>query len=155
MKMEQYLPCLYAFLACAGFSIVFEIKKPVLILLSCVTGAVGWLVYLLFGNMESEVVRYFLATIVVALLSEVFARIMKAPATIFLIIGIVPLVPGGGLYYAMDALINADYVSFGQKGIETAACAGAIAAGVSVVTSIVRMAASHGLDKIRKEQQRE
>lgn len=140
--MERYLPCLYAFLACAGFSIVFEIKKPLFIFLSCVTGAISWLVYLLLGGLESEVVRYFLATIVVSLLSELFARILKAPATIFLVIGIVPLVPGGGLYYAMDALINADYVLFAQKGVETAACAGAIAAGVSVVTSIVRMAAT-------------
>ena len=55
--MERYLPCLYAFLACAGFSIVFEIKKPLFIFLSCVTGAISWLVYLLLGGLESEVVR--------------------------------------------------------------------------------------------------
>ena len=106
------------------------------------TGAVGWLVYLLLAEIGSDVVRYLLATIVVSLLSEIFARMLKAPATIFLVIGIVPLVPGGGLYYAMDYLLNGNYAMFAQKGLETAACAGAIAAGVSVVTSIVRMAAS-------------
>ena len=140
--MERFLPCLYAFLACAGFSIVFEIRKPLFIFLSCVTGVVGWLVYLLLAEIGSDVVRYLLATIVVSLLSEIFARMLKAPATIFLVIGIVPLVPGGGLYYAMDYLLNGNYAMFAQKGLETAACAGAIAAGVSVVTSIVRMAAS-------------
>ena len=36
--MERYLPCLYAFLACAGFSIVFEIKKPLFIFLSYYAG---------------------------------------------------------------------------------------------------------------------
>lgn len=149
--MEQYLPCLYAFLACAGFCIVFEIRKPLFILLSCVTGAVGWLVFLLLADIGSGVVRYLLATIVVSVLSEIFARILKAPATIFLVIGIVPLVPGGGLYYAMDALINGDYALFAQKGIETAACAGAIAAGVSVVTSIARMVASQRMDARRKD----
>ncbi len=149
--MEQYLPCLYAFLACAGFCIVFEIRKPLFILLSCVTGAVGWLVFLLLADIGSGVVRYLLATIVVSVLSEIFARILKAPATIFLVIGIVPLVPGGGLYYAMDALINGDYVLFAQKGIETAACAGAIAAGVSVVTSIARMVASQRMGARRKD----
>ncbi len=148
--MEQYLPCLYAFLACAGFCIVFEIRKPLFILLSCVTGAVGWLVFLLLADIGSDVVRYLLATIVVSVLSEIFARILKAPATIFLVIGIVPLVPGGGLYYAMDALINGDYALFAQKGIETAACAGAIAAGVSVVTSIARMVASQRMGARRK-----
>jgi hypothetical protein len=149
--MEQYLPCLYAFLACAGFCIVFEIRKPLFILLSCVTGAVGWLVFLLLAGIGSDVVRYLLATIVVSVLSEIFARILKAPATIFLVIGIVPLVPGGGLYYAMDALINGDYALFAQKGIETAACAGAIAAGVSVVTSIARMVASQRMGARRKD----
>ncbi len=149
--MEQYLPCLYAFLACAGFCIVFEIRKPLFILLSCVTGAVGWLVFLLLADIGSGVVRYLLATIVVSVLSEIFARILKAPATIFLVIGIVPLVPGGGLYYAMDALINGDYALFAQKGIETAACAGAIAAGVSVVTSIARMVASQRMGARRKD----
>ncbi len=149
--MEQYLPCLYAFLACAGFCIVFEIRKPLFILLSCVTGAVGWLVFLLLADIGSDVVRYLLATIVVSVLSEIFARILKAPATIFLVIGIVPLVPGGGLYYAMDALINGDYALFAQKGIETAACAGAIAAGVSVVTSIARMVASQRMGARRKD----
>ena len=54
------------------------------------------------------------------------------------------------LYYAMDALINADYVLFAQKGVETAACAGAIAAGVSVVTSIVRMAATKRASRQQK-----
>ena len=149
--MEQYLPCLYAFLACAGFCIVFEIRKPLFILLSCVTGAVGWLVFLLLADIGSGVVRYLLATIVVSVLSEIFARILKAPATIFLVIGIVPLVPGGGLYYAMDALINGDYALLAQKGIETAACAGAIAAGVSVVTSIARMVASQRMGARRKD----
>ena len=110
----------------------------------------GFYCCLLYTSLESEVVRYFLATIVVSLLSELFARILKAPATIFLVIGIVPLVPGGGLYYAMDALINADYVLFAQKGVETAACAGAIAAGVSVVTSIVRMAATKRASRQQK-----
>lgn len=149
--MEQYLPCLYAFLACAGFCIVFEVRRPLFILLSCVTGAVGWLVFLLLAAIGSDVVRYLLATIVVSVLSEIFARILKAPATIFLVIGIVPLVPGGGLYYAMDALINGDYTLFAQKGIETAACAGAIAAGVSVVTSIARMVASWRMGARRKD----
>ena len=47
--------------------------------------------------------------------------------------------PGGGLYYAMNFLINGNYAMFAKKGIQTAAYAGAIAVGVSMVTSIVRM----------------
>ena len=67
------------------------------------------------------------------------ARVMKAPATIFLIVGIIPLVPGGGLYYTMEALLSGDTALFAQTGLETAACAGAIAVGVSMVSSLARL----------------
>ena len=72
-------------------------------------------------------------------LAECFARLMKAPATIFLIIGILPLVPGSGLYNAMDHLISGDSVMFAQVGLETASYAGAIAVGVSMVSSVARL----------------
>lgn len=137
--MRTYLPCLYAFLACAGFCFIFEVKKPLFIFICSATGAVAWAVYLLMDGAGSEVSRYLMATIVVSILSELFARVLKAPATLFLIIGIIPLVPGGGLYYTMDYLINGDTVMFAQKGLETASYAGAIAVGVSMVTSLVRI----------------
>ena len=66
-----------------------------------------------------------------------------ADGTVFLITGIIPLVPGGGLYYTMDYLINGDFAMFTSKGIQTAAAAGAIAAGASMVTSLVRMLTWH------------
>jgi uncharacterized membrane protein YjjB (DUF3815 family) len=73
------------------------------------------------------------------LLAEIFARMFKAPATVFLITGIIPLVPGGGLYYTMDALIDGNMALFAEKGIEAAGIAGAIAAGSSLVSSMVRI----------------
>ena len=137
--MQSYLACLFAFLACGAFCFMFEVRKPLFILLCSLIGAAAWAVFLLMGSMGSEILRYFVATLVVSSLSELCARILKAPATIFLIIGIIPLVPGGGLYYCMESLINGDYATFAQKGLQTAAYAGTIAVGVSMVTSIVRM----------------
>ena len=137
--MEQFLPCLYAFLGCAGFCLIFEVKKPLFILLCSLNGGVSWLVYLLLDGLGSEVARYLLATIVVSILAEALARVLKAPATIFLIIGIIPLVPGGGLYNTMDCLISGETAKFLQVGLETGACAGAIAVGVSMVSSIARI----------------
>ena len=58
---------------------------------------------------------------------------------IFLIIGIIPMVPGGGIYYTMEALLNGNMQQFVSQGIKTAASAGAIAVGCSLVSSIVRM----------------
>jgi uncharacterized membrane protein YjjB (DUF3815 family) len=137
--MDYILPCVYAFLATLGFCIVFDIKKPSFLVVASAVGALGWLVFLLLQGATSEVLRYFFATIVVSLLAEVSARILKAPATVFLIPGIVPLVPGGGLYYTMTYLLDGDFPGFADKGIQTASYAAAIAAGVSIVTSLVRM----------------
>lgn len=139
--IEILQQCCFAFLACVGFSIVFDVKKPLFVFLSSLIGALGWAVFLLVGTIGSgsDVPCYLVATITVSVLAEICARVLKAPATIFLLIGIIPLVPGGGLYYAMNFLINGNYAMFAKKGIQTAAYAGAIAVGVSMVTSIVRM----------------
>ena len=137
--MKLFLPCLYVFFACAGFCFMFRLKKPKFILGACCVGVLGWLVYLLLDSMGDNIMRYFIATLVVSVSSELCARLMKAPATIFLIIGIVPLVPGGGLYYTMEHLLNGDYAAFSQKLVQTGAIAGTIAIGVSLVTSTVRL----------------
>lgn len=137
--MENFLPCLYAFLACMGFCFVFEIKKPLFIFLASLTGAFSWAAFLLLGYLGVETGQYFLATVVVSVLSEILARVLKAPAAIFLVIGIIPLVPGGGLYYTMDALLNGDMELFMEQGIHTAAYAASIAVGASMVTSMFRI----------------
>lgn len=141
--MLRFLPCLYAFIACASFCFIFQVRKPSFIILCSLNGAISWLVYLLTDFLPVDAARYFLATIAVSIFAELLARIQKAPATIFLVIGIIPLVPGGGLYYTMDYLINGDFAMFTSKGIQTAAAAGAIAAGASMVTSLVRMLTWH------------
>lgn len=137
------LPCLYSFFACAAFSVVFEIRDPKKLISASFCGFVTWFVYILFSFLGEEIwamtIRCLFATVAVALLAEIFARIHKAPATLFLVIGILPLVPGGGIYYTMEALINGDMNLFMYKGLSTAACAGAIAVGCSMVSSAVRM----------------
>ena len=137
--MEWMLPCLYAFLGCGAFCFIFELRRWWYILSAAISGAVGWFVYLSLSDL-TDVSRYLLATIAVAVLSEIFARLYKTPATVFLIIGIIPLVPGGGIYYTMEALINGDLPLFVRYGMETAASAGAIAVGCSLVSSVARIA---------------
>ena len=141
--MDTFLPCFYAFLACFFFSFIFEVKKPAVLFLASAIGAAGWAAFLLMAPIGSEVARYFLATVLVTVLSDVLARTMKVPATVFLLVGIIPLVPGGGLYYAMEYLINGDFAASMQKGVQTAAYAGAIAVGVSMVSSLTRILTWH------------
>ncbi len=141
--MTAFLPCLYALFACVAFSFMLEEKNPKIIISCAITGLLSWFVYIIFGFIGEgawgETIRFLIAAIVVALLAELFARLHKAPATIFLTIGIIPLVPGGGLYYTMEALLDGNISRFTAQGLKTVAFAGAIAVGCSLVSSVVRM----------------
>ena len=140
--MEWFLPCLYALLGCGAFCFIFELRRWWYILSAAVSGAVGWFVYLNLSDL-TDVSRYLLATIAVAVLSEIFARLYKTPATVFLIIGIIPLVPGGGIYYTMEHAVNGETELFLETLMHTLGLAGALAVGVLLVASSVRLFASY------------
>ncbi len=55
----------------------------------------------------------------VGTLGELFARYFKKPATVYIIPGIVPLVPGAGMYYTMLALVEKDFLLAANNGTET------------------------------------
>lgn len=63
----------------------------------------------------------------------------KAPANIFMIPGIIPLLPGGALYYTMSALIGGDMDTVMLKGKETGLMALGIVVGILVASELVRM----------------
>ena len=75
----------------------------------------------------------------VAAYAEVMARLMKAPATGFLVVGILPFVPGGGIYYTMEYCLSGDTELFLTTGIHTFGVAGAVAVGILLVSSITRL----------------
>ena len=86
-----------AFAAIFTFAMALEIPKKYLINCGFI-GAAGWFVYLVvlqrFGMMTANL----LGAAAITLLAHFFARIKKAPVTIFLIPGFLTLVPGAGLY---------------------------------------------------------
>ena len=86
---------------------------------------------------------------VVTVYSEIMARVCKAPATIFLVPGIIPLVPGGRLYYTMAALVSSDMEGFRQNGFQTVEIALGIAVGIVLVSTIFSYIRSLRLEKLR------
>jgi uncharacterized membrane protein YjjB (DUF3815 family) len=81
----------------------------------------------------------FVSAVTVAIFSEIMARVFKTPSTVFLIVGILPMVLGGGIYYTMKYCIEGNMDMFVSKLITTLGVAGAIAVGVSLVSSVVRI----------------
>ena len=61
------------------------------------------------------------------------AKVLKTPATLFVIPAIIPLVPGGSLFYTMSCAVHGDLENARLYGTRTGECALAIAAGISIV----------------------
>lgn len=123
-----------AFISTIGFSIVFHVQRKHL--LTCGTvGALGWLVYLVCESKGySPVLGTFLASLLVTQLSYFLAKKRHTPITIFLITGIIPLVPGLGLYRTMYALLNGDIDQAVQYAILTFETAGVIAGAIVIIS---------------------
>lgn len=136
---DWFLPCVYAFLACAGFCLIFNIHGPG-ILICCSGGALGWLIYLLADFITDNVIlRFLLATIVISLFSEIMARIRRCPVTGYLIIALLPLVPGSGIYEAMLHCVQGETELFLSALLRTLGIAGALALGALLGSSVLRI----------------
>ena len=100
--MEEFIQCLSAFVGCFGFTFIFRIHKNMkFAFVGSLVGTLGWIIYLATRFLHNIFLQSFIAMLCVALLAEMMARIYKAPATIFIIVGCFPLVPGSGIYYTM------------------------------------------------------
>ena len=132
------LPCVYAVLACLASCVILGRRGP-LMLISSLGGGLGWAVCLLCTFTGSDIVQYFFGAVAVALYAEAMARICKAPVTGFLVVGILPFVPGGGIYYTMDYCLSGDTQQFLSTGIHTFGIAGAVAVGLLLASSLVHL----------------
>jgi len=134
------LPVLSAAVACAGYAVIFNIRRASGVLICAVGGALGWLAYLLSATLlHSEIAQSFVAAIAIAAYSEIMARVRKCPVTGYLLVAFFPLVPGGGIYYTMVHAINGETQLFLSSFLHTLGIAGALAIGVLLVSSAVRM----------------
>ncbi|MGO5075861.1 threonine/serine exporter family protein [Clostridium sporogenes] len=130
---------IFSFLASLGFAGIFNIKGKKLIYAS-LGGSIAWLSYLICKNSNcSTVFSFFIGSIAGSIYSEVMARIEKTPVTLMVICAIIPLVPGGGMYYTMQKVIEGDVSEALNTGFTTLSVAGAIALGMVMVSSMTRL----------------
>jgi len=129
---------LATFIACAGFAIIFNIHGPG-IAICALGGMLTWFVYCICNYFGCDIYSsYFFAAVTAAIYSELMARIRKYPAISYLVVGIFPLIPGAGIYYATSFLLQGNKEAFSQKALETIGVAGVIAVGILMVSTLVR-----------------
>lgn len=128
------------FLSILAFAVYLETPRKH-VLRAGLVGAIGGFVYLTTLQFHrSDVLASFLSALTVALISHIFARIYKTPVTLFLVAGILPTVPGAGMYRMVYYLLMEDETNAGYYMIQTLEIAGAIALAIFLIDSIFRAA---------------
>ena len=140
------LPCLWAFCACIGFALAFNIRTGILI---CGAGAaLGWFAYLVaLHTLGSDLLAAFVAAMVISLFSEIMARIRRCPVTGYLQVALLPLVPGAGIYDSMRYCVAGEMDLFLAKLIHTIGMAAALSVGAMLVSALVRTAVTTRQEK--------
>lgn len=136
--LEFVLQVVSAFVGVVAVAILFQVPKKHLFLAG-LTGAAGWAVELVAEHIKGNaILSAFFAALLVAVLSQIFARVSKAPVTVYLVTGILPLVPGVGMYRTVYYLLqnNREQTSFYLS--YTLQIAGMIALAIFVVESFFK-----------------
>lgn len=117
-------------LATLSFAVLFGAPKSELFFCG-LTGAIGWIVYIIFLGFGSGItVPNLIATFALTVFSRTIAAIRKNPVTVYLISGIFPLVPGAGIYYTSYYFIMNEASQCSSYGTETIKIAGAMVLGI-------------------------
>ncbi len=136
---QNVLSIIASFFGSLGFSIIYNTRGRRLFVPS-IGGAVFWTVYLVFLHfVDNEFLGFFFTAILITIYSKIWAKLLKTPATTILIPTVIPLIPGGSLYYAMDAALRHDMPQFIEKAQTAVGLAIALAAGIMTVISLFQL----------------
>jgi len=139
MLRDVYL-CALAFLGCLLVAVLYQSEKRLLIPAGF-SGSLGLAVYLTFMRFWGiATLATFAGAVAVTLYAELTARRFRIPATILIIMGIFPVVPGAAAYDTVMALVRGRYKEAGPRGLVTLVLAMSMAFGILLVASAFRAA---------------
>lgn len=140
MNTDTMIPQLFAgFLIAMSASIMLEVPKKLLIKNGLI-GIIAELVYLIAVPFLYDVtISVFLASLVVTLISQAFARIYRAPVTLFIIPVFFIFVPGAAIYKIVYYLIQKNPVGSSAAFVEALTISGAVALGVFFGDSLLEI----------------
>lgn len=122
-----------AFIGAAGFGFLFHLQFKH-IFPAALGGVLTWVIYVIATIWGFDVfISSLFASAFAAIYSEVIAKIRKAPTTLFLIISVVVLIPGGSLYYTMSYAVQKKWAEAAAYGSQTLQCALGLAIGMSLI----------------------
>lgn len=139
MSHTELIQIAAGFVGTIGFALLFNIHGKRLVMAS-LGGLLSWSLFVLFHHwIASEPIVYFIVSCLTSVYAEIMARVLKTPTTSFIITALIPLIPGASLYYTMVYAFQGDVTTFFPKAVYTLELAAALALGVIVSTTFVRV----------------
>ncbi len=130
---------LFSFIATAGFGFLFNAPKRMLIQCGLV-GVGGWMTYTLMVSSGIDTIQAtFFGGFSVSMISYALAKFYKMPIIIFIVAGLIPLVPGGTAYDAMRHVVSHEYAEAIPLALKAFIISGAIAMGLVFAEVFVRL----------------
>lgn len=137
------LKIIAVFVMSAAIGALYRIPRNSMIY-GALNGTVAWLVtYGLLQGGANIVAACFLGAVAVGLGAEILARSLCKPATVFIIPGFIPLVPGGEAYTTMRLFVEGQNIDAVSMGVRTVLMAGAIAFGIIISVTAYRLSATN------------
>lgn len=129
----------FSAIATGGFAVFFNVRGKVLIY-DCIIGGIGWMIYLFgYHNFQNPFIYSFISAGFISLSAEYLARKLREPAIVIVIPGILPLIPGLGLYNTMYNIIGKNYVEAATVGSRAFITSVGIALGILVMSSLSKL----------------
>lgn len=136
---RDLVTCFATLVACIGFLFVWNIHGSG----ACLCALGGFLTWAAFcfadNNGYSYAMCCFFGTLVAASYAEVMARIRKYPAISYLVISLIPLIPGSYIYYTAQQAVQGNMNRFIHEGSLLVITAGIMAVGIILVSSAARI----------------
>lgn len=141
--MTQIIQILTGTIGTMGFAILFNIRGK-RFLAASLGGFLSWAMFtLLRYAIPSEPVCYFVVALLISLYAEFIARVLKSPTTTFITTSLIPLIPGGSLYYTMAYAFGSEPERFLEKGFDTLKLASALALGIIAAATLTKLFLGH------------
>ncbi len=136
--VENIIAVLSASLGTVGFALMLRLRKNRLPIIAVSTALCYMLYLIVFHFSRADFMANFAATLFAAWISEILAKYIKAPVTVFLIPTILPLVPGASLYYTINSFFKGDLRLALEHFSATGRTVAAILMGIVIVNTVTK-----------------
>ena len=145
-----------ALLGTLGFSLLFGLRRRDRLIVATIGGVLVWGTYAVMRGLvpDSLFVCNFIPAVVGTLYSQALARVMRAPATLFMFPSIIVLVPGGMLYYTMNNIIIGKMNEGIKQLLDTMKVTIGLAFGIVIAMALIKLIYFVGDKKILRRKRR-